>query len=241
MNRRNVGLMSLSAISILDYAALIWFSVCYFGYGWAVRSGPLKDKKGLVAAVENRRKQWMRNVFEREVRIMDAQLLTALASGNAFFASTTVIVLGGLAAMLGAAENVKVRFEQLPFVAESAIAMWELKIMFIMALVIRAFFKFAWAFRLTHYVGIMLGAMPHCDTNEPELGERHIAKTARLATVAATHTNNGLRTIYFAIAGLGWFLHPLIFMAACAWVLWVVYRREYRSNALDAVRLEGVE
>lgn len=230
--------MSLTAISIIDYIAVLWFFICYFGYDWAVHYGPLKDKEGLVDAVEVRRTQWMRNAFERDVRIMDAQLLTALSSGNAFFASTTVIVLGGLAAMLGAADSVKVRFEQLPFVSEAAIAMWELKIMFIMALVIRAFFKFAWAFRLTHYIGIMLGSMPHWDTDDTEAGERHIAKTARLATVAATHTNNGLRTIYFAIAGLGWFLHPFVFMFACAWVLWVVFRREYRSNALKAVRIE---
>ena len=241
MNRRNICPMSLSSISILDYAALIWFAGCYFGYGWAVHYGPLKDKQGLVAAVEVRRLQWMRNAFERDVRIMDAQLLTSLSSGNAFFASTTVIVLGGLAAMLGAADNVKIRLEQLPFVGETVIVMWELKIMFMMALVIRAFFKFAWAFRLTHYLGIMLGAMPHWDAKDPGLGERHIIKTARLATVAATHTNDGLRTIYFAIAGLGWFLHPLIFMAACTWVLWVVYRREYRSNALKAVHIEDID
>ncbi|MBU1211493.1 MAG: DUF599 family protein [Alphaproteobacteria bacterium] len=227
--------MSLSAIHILDYAAVAWFAACYFGYGWAVNHGPLKGKVGLVAAVELRRVQWMRAALHRDVRIMDAQLMTSLSSGTAFFASTTVIVLGGLAAMLGAADNVKIRLEQLPFVGDTAIVMWELKIMFMMALVIRAFFKFAWAFRLTHYLGIMLGAMPAGSAEDLAQGERHIAKTARLASIAATHTNDGLRTIYFAIAGLGWFLHPLIFMAACTWVLWVVYRREYRSNALAAV------
>jgi len=227
--------MSLSDITLLDYVAFCWFALCYFGYGWAVRHGPLKNRAGLVAAVEARRLEWMRNAWRRDVRIMDTQLLTTLSSGNAFFGSTTVIVLGGLAAMLGAADNVKIRLEQLPFVAESAVVMWEMKIIFMMALVIRAFFKFAWAFRLTHYLGIMLGAMPLWSETETAAGERHIVKTARLATVAATHTNDGLRTIYFAIAGLGWFLHPLIFMAACTWVLWVVYRREYRSKALAAI------
>lgn len=232
--------MTLSAITTLDYLAFVWFVLCYFGYGWAVRHGPLKNRRGLVAAVEARRLEWMRNAWRRDVRIMDTQLLTTLSSGNAFFGSTTVIVLGGLAAMLGAADNVKIRLEQLPFVGESAIVMWELKIIFMMALVIRAFFKFAWAFRLTHYLGIMLGAMPICDAADSTAGERHIHKTARLATVAATHTNNGLRTIYFAIAGLGWFLHPLIFIVACTWVLWVVYRREYLSQALAAISNQDI-
>jgi len=230
--------MSATIISTLDVIALAWFAMCYFGYAWATHHGPLSQQTNLVKAVEVRRMEWMMQVARREIRIMDAQLLTTLSSGNAFFASTTVIVLGGLAAMLGAADNVKQRLEQLPFVPDTPLVVWELKILFLMGLVIVAFFKFAWAFRLTHYIGIMLGAMPNWSREVDEECARHAGKTARLASVSAMHTNAGLRAIYFAIAGLGWFLHPLVFIAGCGWVLGIVYRREYRSRALDAVRLD---
>lgn len=227
--------MSISALSYLDIAALVWFCLCYFGYGWTVRSGPLKHERGLVEAVEVRRVQWMLAAARRDVRIMDAQLLASLSSGNAFFASTSVIVLGGLAAMLGAADNVKDRLEQLPFVGEAPLVVWELRIIFLMALVIRAFFKFAWAFRLTHYLGIMMGAMPAWDSDKSEECDRHARKTARLSQLAAKHSNDGLRTIYFTIAGLGWLLHPLVFIIGSTWVFYVVYRREYRSRALEVI------
>jgi uncharacterized membrane protein len=227
--------MTIDQQTCLDTAALIWFGVCYFGYGWAVHYGPLKHRPGLVSAVDQRRAQWMHAAVRREIRIMDAQLVTTLSSGNAFFGSTTVIVLGGLAAMLGAADNVKTRLEQIPIVPATQLLVWELKIMFLMTLVIIAFFKFAWAFRLTHYIGIMIGSLPTWDEANSEVCDRHARKTARLAGIASTYTNEGLRTIYFAIAGLGWFLHPVVFMIGCAWVLYIVYRREFLSRAYEEI------
>lgn len=229
--------MTLPAFSPLDLVALNWFALCYFGYGWAVTYGPLSRRHGLVAAIEGRRLAWMREAMRRDVRIVDAQLLTTLAGGTAFFASTTVIVLGGLAAMLGAAENVDQRLRELPLAQPTPLGILELKIVFLMGLVIRAFFKFAWAFRLTHYTSIMIGAMPLApSTPEEEVAcERHAERTARLSGLAALHTNGGMRTVYFAIAGLGWFLNPIIFMIGCGWVVLVVYRREYRSRAFRLV------
>lgn len=228
-------------MSLIDIGAFAWFCLCYFGYAWAVEYGPLKARRGLVAAANERRAQWMMTALKRKVRIMDAQLLTSLSSGNAFFASTAVIVLGGLTAMLGAAHDVKDRLEQLPFVTNAPLALWEVKILFLMTLMIVAFFTFAWAFRLTHYVGTMFGALPLQDDAETEQGKRHARKTAKLIGLSARHLNTGLRTIYFAIAGLAWFVSPYLFMAACAAVTVIVYRREYVSEAFVALDPEGVE
>ena len=227
----------MAGLSVLDAAALVLFAICYFGYAWATAHGPLKSRHGLVEAIDAHRIGWMRASARRHVRIVDAQLLVALANGTAFFASTSVIVIGGLAAMLGAADDVQARLNELPFATGTPIAAIEIKICFVMALVIRAFFKFAWAFRLTHYTSIMLGAMPERDDPDASDAEReeHADRTARLSSLAALHMNGGLRTMYFAIAGLGWFIHPLGFMVACAWVVAVLYRREYRSRALAAV------
>ncbi len=230
-----------AALTYLDMFAIAWFALCYFGYGWAVQLGPLKDREGLVAAIQRRRVQWMLAAARRDVRIMDSQLLMNLSSGNAFFASTTVLVLGALTAMLGAADNVKHRLEQLPYVGDVPLVVWEFKILFLMALVIRAFFKFAWAFRLTHYLGTMLGSMPPWEASTAVQCERHAAKTAQLAGITATHSNDGLRTIYFAIAGLGWFLHSIVFIIGCGWVLAIVYRREYASRALMAIKEDEAE
>jgi uncharacterized membrane protein len=222
-------------MTLLDILAFAWFCLCYFGYAWAVRYGPLKSRRGLVAAVNDRRIQWMETALRRDIRIMDAQLLTSLSSGNAFFASTSVLVLGGLTAMLGAADDVKSRLEQLPLVSDAPVVMWEFKILFLMVLMIVAFFAFAWAFRLTHYVGTMFGALPlQSEANTAE-ARKHARKTAALVGLSGRNLNAGLRTIYFAIAGLAWFVNPILFALACAFVTFIVYRREYRSEAFTVL------
>ncbi len=61
-------------MTLIDVLAFTWFCLCYFGYAWAVRYGPLKSRRGLVAAVNDRRAQWMETALRRDIRIMDAQL-----------------------------------------------------------------------------------------------------------------------------------------------------------------------
>lgn len=222
-------------MTLIDVLAFTWFCLCYFGYAWAVRYGPLKSRRGLVAAVNDRRTQWMETALRRDIRIMDAQLLTSLSSGNAFFASTSVLVLGGLAAMLGAVDNVKTRLEQLPFISDTPLVLWEFKILFLMMLMIVSFFSFAWAFRLTHYVGTMFGALPLQSEAYTEEAQAHARKTAELVGLSGRHLNSGLRTIYFAMAGLAWFVSPILFVIGCALVTGIVYRREYLSEAFAVI------
>ena len=41
------------------------------------------------------REVWMRRTLNREVRMVDMQIMAALQNGTAFFASTTLLALGG--------------------------------------------------------------------------------------------------------------------------------------------------
>ena len=173
---------------------------------------------------------------ERENRIVDIQLLANLSNGNAFFASTSVIVIGGLAAVLGASTEWQTMLSKLPYVAPSSPLLWKLKTLFLIALFMLAFFKFAWAFRLTHYTAIMIGATPTMSDETEEECRSQAERTARLAGLAAEHSNAGLRTYYFAIAGIAWYLHPVLFMLATTLVVLVLIRREYYSRALRAIR-----
>ena len=76
------------------------------------------------------------------------------------------------------------------------------------------FFKFAWAFRLSHYGSIMIGAMPDAGAAHEVECRRHAERTARLIGLAGDHSNSGIRSFYHAIAALAWFFHPLLFMLA---------------------------
>src|SRR5690606_41250626 len=50
--------------------------------------------------------------------------------------------------------------------------------------------------------------------------------------MAAHSFNLGLRSYYFALAMLSWFINPWVFMAITAGVVYVLYRREFKSEVL---------
>ena len=45
-----------------------------------------------------------------------------------------------------------------------------------------------------------------------------------------------MRTYYFGLAALSWFVHPYLLVALTVAVVLVVYRREFRSRTLETIR-----
>lgn len=217
-------MFSLDLIAFLTFVALIG------GYHVITGYRPLVDRS-IVGAVQAQRVAWMRNMAARDVRIVDAQLLASLSQGNAFFASTSAIGIGGLAAMIGSGDQVQKLFERLPYAAQSTAVVWEMKLILLITIFIYAFFKFAWAFRLAHYTAIMIGATPILNADNQPACEEHALRTARLIGIAGEHSNSGLRAFYAAIAALAWFYHPLAFIAASLWVLTILIRRDFLSRS----------
>jgi uncharacterized membrane protein len=218
----------------LDLIAFTWFAVLTLVYV-AVSGTSRTEGRTIMAAIHARRIEWMRNMAQRESRTEDLILLQNLATANTFFASTSVIAVGGLAALLGSGERAHTLLAQLPFVAKVDPLVFELKIIFLMFLFIYAFFKFAWAYRLAHYTAIMIGATPIASPEHAEACERYARSTARLAGLSAEHGHAGFRTYYFAIAGIAWFIHPVLFMIATLWIMVILVRREFFSRSRRAI------
>lgn len=221
----------------LDVFALGWFIVFLVGYRVVAEWAPL-ERRSIVGSVQSQRIAWMRNMASRENRMLDAIVLNGLGQGNAFFASTSAIAIGGLIALVGSGEKAQAFVERLPFAAASSPALWEVKLLFLIAIFVFAFFKFAWAFRLSHYTGIMIGSTPLQTAENAVECQRHAERTARLIGIAAEHANSGLRSFYYAIAALGWFFHPLLFVVATTWILLILVRRDFfsRSNRVISGR-----
>ncbi len=217
-------------ITSLDAVAITLYLVCFLGYGY-VTALPSFDRRSIAGAVQRQRERWMQNMALRDVRIVDAHLLGGLAQGNAFFASTSAIIIGGLAALLGSGEKVQSLLERLPAVLPSSPVLFELKVLLLMAIFVFAFFKFAWAFRLSHYAAIMIGATPILEPDTRDACLAHSRRTARLIGLAASHANTGLRAFYYAIAAMAWFFHPVALIVGTAWVLAILVRRDYFSRS----------
>lgn len=226
----------MPGLTFIDIAALAWFLLCAGGYSYATRYGTL-SKGGLVGAVNEQRKSWMAVMAVRENRMVDVQVLAALARGIAFFASTAVFVTGALAALFGTVEELHALATKFPFLRQTTVFMWQLKVLFLMTVFILAFFKFAWAYRLAHYTGILIGATPIATNRNKKQCLAHAERVAGIAGIVGQHSNAGLRYYYFGIAGLGWFIHPTVFMLTTLWVVAVIYRREYHSRAFKIMAM----
>lgn len=213
-----------------DFAAFVWFVVSIIGYRAIAEWSPL-ERSSIVGAIQQRRVDWMRNMARRDNRMLDGLVLQGLGQGNAFFASTSAIAIGGLAAIMGSGDKVQGLLERLPYVAHSSPELWELKTLLLMSIFVFAFFKFAWAFRLSHYTGIMIAATPLLVAGNEAQCDAHAERTAALIGIAAEHANSGLRSFYYAIAAMAWYFHPLAFAAAATWVLMILIRRDFFSRS----------
>jgi uncharacterized membrane protein len=216
---------------ILDYIALGWFFLCWICYTYMADRSHWSEKS-ISVAMNRYRLRWMQTMLRRDdPRIVDTNIQSSLLSGIAFFASTTIIVVGGLVAMLGAGDKAVRVLAELPFVVQPSRTVWEFKLLLLISIFVYAFFKFAWSFRLLKYCSILIGAVPSRADIDKET-EAFIERIACMISIEGGHFNLGLRAYFFALAALGWFLHPVTFILATAWVTWVLYRREFRSKAL---------
>lgn len=224
----------MTDLSIPDLIAVVWFAGCWIGYT-VLADRPRMRARSISAAMSEYRHRWMQELLRRENRIVDTQTLGNLLNGATFFASTAILVIGGLFALLGATEKAVELANTLPFPMPVSRFAWELKVLLLLVIFIYAFFKFAWAYRLYNYCSVLVAAAPvraAADAAAEEGAER----AARVIDLAAGHFNRGLRAFFFTLAALGWFIHPFVFMLGTAWVVRVLYRREFKSKALAALR-----
>jgi uncharacterized membrane protein len=233
----DIAVFSAVPLTRLDLAAMVWFLAAFAGYA-VVLGLPQVEKRSVVGAIQAQRIAWMHNMVSRENRMMDAVVMTQLGQGNAFFASTSAIAIGGLAALLGSGERLLDVLQRLPLSVGGTPALIEMKTLLLMAIFVYAFFKFAWAFRLSHYCSIMIGAAPSATAQVSEQ-ETHAVAVARLIGIAADHTNSGIRSFYYAIAAMAWYFHPLLFILATTWVLLIMIRRDFFSRSRRVVAAAG--
>ena len=223
----------LQDLSWLDYLALATFAAAWVGYSWYVDRSKA-SQRSITAVMRRYRLAWAQEMGRRDVRIVDTQVVGNFLTGIGFFASTTILVIGGLFALLGAADKAVQALSDLPLIQTPTPALWEAKVLLLMAVFIYAFFKFAWAFRLSSYASILIGAMPMPDA-APERLSRHAQRVARMVQLVAHHQNQGFRAYFFAVALITWFIHPALLLLASAVVVAVLQRREFRSRALHAL------
>jgi len=222
----------------IDYAALAFFVLAWFGYHTALEM-TAAGQKSLNKVMNQYRFQWMEQMVVRENRIVDTTIMASLMNGTAFFASTSLIAIGGVLALLRSTEEVLPIFAELPFGLPPTRLAWEIKVFGLAVIFVYAFFKFAWSYRLFNYMAIMIGAVPVLKESSREEALAVARQAARMNTVAGKHFNRGQRAFFFSLAYLGWFVSAYLFIGATAGVLLVMWRRQFLSDARDAALGQG--
>ncbi|MEJ8476729.1 DUF599 domain-containing protein [Roseibium algae] len=221
-------------LSLFDLLAVGWFLFAWFGFNLMIDLSPIRGKT-LSASMEVYRRSWMLTMATRPVRIMDTAIMSGLQQGTAFFASTSLLAIGGGFALLDSTDRILTMAGDLSIPVEQSRALWEVKVLGLMLILAYAFFKFGWAYRLFNYCSIIMGSVPETgQASEAEI--LNIAgKAAELNVLAGRHFNRGQRSFFFAIAFLGWFAGPEVFAFTTLSVLVVLIRRQFASKSRTAV------
>ncbi len=217
----------------LDLAALGLLALSWFGYA-ALADSRAWGPRSLSAAMNVQRLHWLQAMAERDNRIGDAALIGNLMRSVSFFASTTILILGGLVALIGALDRMHALLAGLPFVVEASKEAHAVKVGVLALIFVYAFFTFTWSLRQFNYACILIGGAPPPDAEPPEKAA-FVKRAARLHQLAGRSFNGGLRAYYFGLATLCWFVHPLLLMAAVLAVVGVLYRREFKSKTLKSL------
>jgi uncharacterized membrane protein len=220
--------------STLDLIALFWFLAAWLGYSFAIEFTP-HGRSGLNGLMHRYRGLWMARMLARDARMLDGQVISALQNGTAFFASTSLIALGGAVTLFRSNEDIFRMVETLPFGAPVTHAAWELKVIGLAIIFVYAFFKFAWSYRLYNYIAIMVGAAPPAAEQDTDAAKAFAEHTAVMITEAGRHFNRGQRAFFFALGYLGWFVGPLPLITTTAAILAVMWRRQFASDSRRAV------
>ena len=227
----------ISMLPWADWLALLGFFSLWMGYAWFASMGSQRQQT-LLASTNRLRRQWMLQATARDPRMLDGLITQNLSSTPSFFSSTTIIIIGGLFALLGTTDKAAELVREIPFAQPTPILVFEFKVLVLSGIVVYAFFRFSWSMRQYTFVALMIGAMPPPATYASGQQDREVMaeRAGRLVGAAADTFNDGLRAYYFSFAAMAWFFSPLALVLATALVVVILYSREFRSDVLHVLR-----
>jgi len=219
-----------------DVLAVLLFFAGWIGYArWARARAP--KQPSILATTNQWRRRWMLQATYRDNRMVDAAVTQSLSASPSFFASTSILIIGGLLAALSTAEKTSGLVQEIPFTAATSVLVFDLKLVLLLMIFVHAFFRFTWSLRQYTFGAIIVGAAPEASAFSDDSQREHFADRAgRVMGLAAESFNDGLRAYYLSFAVLAWFFSAWAFMAATLVVLVVLYRREFHSEVLAALR-----
>jgi uncharacterized membrane protein len=214
----------MPALPLYDMLALGFILTAWLGIGWLIEHPPARWPS-VSYIMQDYRHMWMREFVTRSPRVFDGTIIDSLRQGTAFFASASMIAVGGGLALIGNPALLMGLAADLPLPTD--LAQMRARGVLVVLFLVNALLKFVWANRLFGYCAIVMAAVPN-DPNDPNAFLR-AGQAADLNITAAKSFIRGLRSIYFALGALGWMLGPWGLIAATVITTAVLFRRDFAS------------
>lgn len=219
----------------LDLIAVIWFFVLWIGYTLFAKR---KAKVVSCLSFELRRKRtdWMQKMLLRDNKMADVGLISTLERNVTFFASSSLLILAGLLTAMSSAEKLSLMLSNLVPWANYSEGSVQLKLLLLTFIFVFAFFQFTWSLRQYGFCGVLIGAAPDGRDLTEDDQALYANRAAKVIDQAGHSFNYGLRSIYFSLSALSWFIDPILFMVSAVVVMIVMKQREFHSKVLKALQ-----
>jgi uncharacterized membrane protein len=175
----------------------------WMGYAWFARHYGVK-RSSLLGTTNRYRHYWLLQATARDPRVIDGIITQNLSSTPAFFSSTTIIIIGGLFALLGTTDKAAELVREIPFAVRTSVLIFDLKVLLMVAVFVYAFFRFSWSMRQYTFVALLIGSMP--SPQEFEVGkfdrEAFATRSSRMVGLAAETFNDGLAASAYGLVFL---------------------------------------
>ena len=229
----------MKILSLLPWSywlVLLFFMAAWIGYAQFATRWSLK-RPSILAATNRFRLRWIQVSLTRDPRVLDGIITQTLSNTPAFFSSTTILIMGGLLALMGTTDKAAEFVREIPFSQATPILVFEFKILVLISIFVYAFFRFSWSMRQYTFVSLMIGALPSHEhfIAHPQEQMDYAQRVAAMTGLAAETFNDGLRAYYFAFAVMGWFFSPMAFVLTTVLIVGILYNREFRSDVLEVL------
>lgn len=232
----NAFALGLQVLPWADWLALAWFFLAWVAYS-RFSKRRAASRPTILGSTNRLRALWMLQATKRDVRVIDGVVVQNLSTAPSFFASTTILIVGGLLAMLGTTDKATELVQEIPFAARTTALVFDLKLLLLTGIFIYAFFRFTWSLRQYGFVALLVASLAPCEEfAEQNLPREPFAERAgKVVALAAETFNDGLRAYYMSFAAVGWFFSPWVFALATAGVVYVLFQREFHSEIVHLV------
>jgi len=185
------------------FVVFVGFTVGYHGfYQYMVRRKPSLIFKGKINIV---RRAWVAKIYEENTAIVAVQTLRNITMAASFLTTASVILIGGLISLLLSLPETQHFFlsRERPHITDPVLA---LKLINLIVLFLASLFYFSLCVRLLNHIGMLLGAPPQ--SIRDAMGEDAVSFVYGLYAKAGRHYTFGMRSVYFLIPAVLWFIGP---------------------------------